>query len=83
VIENILNRRKFEKQDTLLQHGCVIAHGEVGGITDGSWSLRSDLNLELKFTAVKRNLLGLVLRSTLGGRLLEDIHPLMTIFKEL
>ena len=46
----------------------------MGGITDGSWSLRSDLNLELKFTAVKGNL-GLILRSTLGGRLLEDIHP--------
>ena len=64
MIETISNRREFEKQDALLQHSRVIAHSKVGGITDGSWSLQSDLNLELKFTAVKRNL-GLILRSTL------------------
>ena len=47
----------------------------MGGITDGFWSPRSDLNLELQFISVKHNL-GLILRSTLGGRLLEEVHLL-------
>jgi len=48
VIEIRPNGREFEKQDVLLQRSHVIAHSEVGGITDGSWSLRSDSNLKLK-----------------------------------
>ena len=63
VIEICTNRRGFENHDVLLVHNQEIAHSKEGGITDGSWSLRSDLNLELQFTLVKRNL-GLILRST-------------------
>ena len=82
VIEISPNRREFEKQETLLQHSHVIAHSKVGGITDGSWSLRSDLKLELRFTAVQRNL-GLICVRLWEGGWLTRYTPLMTIFKEL
>ena len=39
VSEIISNGREFAKQDALLRHNFIIAHSEVGGITNGSWSL--------------------------------------------